>query len=90
MFIDDLKEKLDRVGSSENFDSLISRGEAFLNDLAGIPLDFEVEGLAKTLLLEYCRYDYNNAVEYFEQNFASQILRLQLESAVSVDVENES
>jgi len=37
---------------------------------------------AASLLLDYCRYVYNNASEYFEQNFAREILRLQLQVAV--------
>jgi hypothetical protein len=36
---------------------------------------------AASLLLDYCRYSYNNASEYFEENFAREILRLQLQVA---------
>ncbi len=37
-----------------------------------------------TLLLDYCRYAYNNASEYFEENFQKEILRLQLKTGVSL------
>jgi hypothetical protein len=109
---------------------IIGRGQAYLNGLAGVELDYAVcvtddeqyaadlrgilgqltaepaEGedpmtideaiaqilaaearrdsctakpsLAVSLLLDYCRYAYNNALEYFEENFRAQILRLQL------------
>mgnify|MGYP001071804967 CR=1 FL=1 len=39
---------------------------------------------AVSLLLDYCRYAYNNASEYFEENFQKEILRLQLKTGVSL------
>ena len=39
---------------------------------------------AVALLLDYCRYVYNNASEYFEENFQKEILRLQLKTGVSL------
>lgn len=39
---------------------------------------------AAALLLDYCRYVYNNASEYFEENFKKEILRLQLMTGVSL------
>ena len=38
---------------------------------------------AASLLLDYCRYVHNNASEYFEENFARELLRLQLTTAVA-------
>lgn len=61
---------------------IIARGQNYLNNLTGTTLDFEAEGQPKSLLLDYCRYAYNSALEYFEENFASEILRLQLQEAV--------
>ena len=61
---------------------IIDRGQAYLNDLTGAELDFEADGPPKTLLLDYCRYVYNNASEYFEENFAKEILRLQLQEGI--------
>ena len=63
---------------------LITRGQAKLNELAGAVLDFETEGQARSLLFDYVRYAYNNAAEYFEQNFQHEILRLQLKIGVSL------
>ena len=62
--------------------SIIERGKAHLNDLTGVELDFGSDGPARSLLLDYCRYVYNNASEYFEENFASELLRLQLQMGV--------
>ena len=61
---------------------LLKKGQGYVNGLAGVTLDFESNALAKNLLLDYCRYSYNNASEYFLENFREDILRLQLESAV--------
>ena len=61
---------------------IIDRGQAYLNDLTGAELDFETDGPPKTLLLDYCRYVYNNASEYFEENFARELLRLQLQEGI--------
>lgn len=61
---------------------IIIRGIEYLQDLTGTALDFGVDGQPKSLLLDYCRYSYNNAIEYFEENFQSEILRLQLKEAV--------
>ena len=63
---------------------LITRGKKKLEGLAGAELDFDTEGLARSLLFDYCRYAYNNASEYFEENFQRKILRLQLKTGVSL------
>lgn len=92
MLLDDVKNYLRITGNDEDADitKRISRGKSKLEGLTGTPLDFEVEGLANSLLLDYCRYDYNNASEYFEENFSSEILRLQFQSAVKDYAENQT
>lgn len=70
---------------------LIAQGEADLTELAGAELDFQSEGLARSLLFDHVRYAYNNASEYFEENFAKQILRLQLMTGVAeLEAEDET
>lgn len=61
---------------------IINRGKNYLKQLTGTELDFEVEGQPKALLLDYCRYAYNNALEYFEENFHKELRRLILQEAV--------
>ena len=87
--IDELKDNLGITGAAQDaaLNAAIARGTAYLNDLAGAPLDFAVSGLPKSLLLDFCRYAYNNATEYFEENFAKEILRMQLQSAVIEDAD---
>lgn len=94
--LDDIKDYLKITWDDEDdyLTSLISRGQTKLNELAGAELDFETEGLARSLLFDYVRYAYNNATEYFEENYQHEILRLQLMIGVSLlpeddaDVEN--
>lgn len=87
--IDELRDNLGITGAAQDaaLNAAITRGSAYLNELAGVVLDFTAEGLPKSLLLDFCRYAFNNATEYFEENFAKEILRMQLQSAVTADVD---
>ena len=83
MLIEEVKEVLKITWDNEDtfLANIINRGKSYLEDLTGVKLDFENNNQAKTLLLNYCRYDYNSALEYFEDNFQKQIVRLQLKEA---------
>jgi hypothetical protein len=83
MLLELVKEELRITWDDEDIRliSMIERAKASLNKLMGIELDYEKPGPAQDLLLARCRYDYNNALEYFEQNFAREIFRLQLQVA---------
>ena len=61
---------------------IITRGMGYFNGLTGVKLVFEEDEQAMALLLDYCRYGYNNSLEYFEDNFSKEILRLQIKEAV--------
>ncbi len=81
----EIKEDLKITWDEEDkkLERIIVRGKSYLeNDIAGIKLDFESDETNKSLLSDYCRYSYYNNLEYFEENFQSQLLRLQLKSAV--------
>ena len=84
-----IKDYLKITWSDEDvfIQELIERGQAKLNEMAGVSLDFEIEGQARSLLFDYVRYAYSNASEYFEENFSKEILRLQLKSAVKANEE---
>ena len=69
---------------------IISRGKGHLNGLTGTKINFvDDEGLGKSLLFDYCRYAYNNSLEYFEDNFSKEILRLQLQEAIKERAKDE-
>ncbi|EPY2274464.1 hypothetical protein ACXAUS_003363 [Clostridium sporogenes] len=80
--LEELKKYLREEDNEDILRDILKDGEKYLNRLAGIELDYSNDILAKTLLLDYCRYKYNNASEYFLENFSDDILRLQFESAV--------
>lgn len=87
--LEELKDYLKITWDSEDayLQNIIARGKEYLKDLTGTDVDFATEGQAKSLLLDYCRYYYNNAVEYFEDNFQKQIVRLQYKEAIRVSKE---
>lgn len=82
--LDAIKDYLKITWDDEDaaIQAMIERGKAGLNALVGAELDFDVAGPPRSLLFDYCRYVYNNASEYFEENFASELLRLQLQTGV--------
>lgn len=84
--LSEIKEYLkvdDEIGLYE----IIDRGKAYLSRLTDTTLNFEEKDLPQQLLYDYCRYAINNSLEYFEVNFSSEILLLQLQEGVK-DYEN--
>lgn len=82
--LNDVKNHLRVTWSEEdaNITSLIERAKIYFKSVTGADLDFTVEGQAKHLLLERCRYVYNRSAEEFENNFRHEIINLQLRTAV--------
>lgn len=76
----EVKAYLKITWESENSDleGYIGRGKSLIDSLTGTRNKYEEEGLAKSLLLDYVRYAYNNGLEYFQDNFAKEILHLQI------------
>jgi len=75
--------KITWADEDDAIEDLIARGKKKLEELAGAELDFKTEGLARSLLFDFCRYAYNNASEYFEENFQKEILRLQIMAGIA-------
>ncbi|MCT4573210.1 hypothetical protein N3930_39330, partial [Bacillus thuringiensis] len=55
---------------------------AYLLGLTNASFDFSKELTPKDLLLERCRYVYNNAGDEFEKNYKSELSRLILDVAL--------
>lgn len=87
--LEDVKEYLKITWDDEDvkLQNMIDRGQNYLNERTGVELDYTTEGQPKALLLDYCRYAYNNALEYFNENFKSELFRLQLKKAVDADAQ---
>lgn len=70
---------------------LLTEGEAYLSGLTNASFDFSKELTPKELLLERCRYVYNNAGDEFETNYKNELSRLILDVAIGrVGVRNGS
>lgn len=73
-------------GEDSNLKQLLSFSVAYVESKIG-DFDLEENLKAKELVFERTRYAYNDALEYFEDNFLSEIIFLSLEMAGDDDVE---
>ncbi len=73
-------------GEDDNLKELLSFSVSFVESKIG-EFDIEENLKAKELVFERTRYAYNDAVEYFEDNFLSEIISLSLEAAGDLNVE---
>lgn len=83
--LEEVKQALKITWNDEdiNLNTIIERGKNRLQNLTGTVMDFDLNFQARELLINFCRYDYNNSAEYFEENFQKEILRLQLMEGVN-------
>ena len=58
----------------ESIKKMIAKNAVYLQSKVSTTLSFSPESLEYGLLIERCRYDWNRAVDEFEQNFASELL----------------
>lgn len=70
--------------ADEKLNGFIARGKERLQQYAGAPLDFDTEGLPRSLLFDYCRYANSQALEVFEQNFIADITALNLNTQAPI------
>jgi len=76
--LDEVKEALAITWTEEdnNIVKLIGRSVYYINDLVGAELDLTVNLVARELVINRIRYEYNNALDQFESNFAQPLSRL--------------
>jgi hypothetical protein len=70
------------VDENEILMSLLLRSKVYLQNLCGATFDFFSEEEPLSLLLERCRYVYNNSADEFEKNFQHELSRLILNTAL--------
>lgn len=79
---DTLRRYLDITWQDEHtekkLDDILARAKAMLSQYAGTKLRFEDETPEQQLLLDLCRYIWNNASEDFETNYLSNLLMLRV------------
>lgn len=77
----DVKNWLDITWEDDATDAkvsgLIASGMVYLDGKLGEAGDYTMDGLPRTLLLEYCRYGRDSALDVFENNYQSMILDMQ-------------
>nr|DAU25739.1 MAG TPA: Head Tail Connector Protein [Caudoviricetes sp.] len=92
--LEDVKNYLNITWKDEATDNkirgLIASGTVYLDGKAGGPLDYDVDGPARTLLMDYVRYVRDEALDVFENNYLAYLLALQNERRVTDYVESAS
>lgn len=67
---------------------IIASGEVYLDKVRGAAANYTEDGLPRTLLLDYCRYMRDNALDVFENNYRAMLLEMRHESKVNSYVES--
>lgn len=82
----DVKNQLNITWDDDATDNkirgLIAAASIYLDGKGGAVLDYEADGLPRTLLMEYVRYARDEALDVFENNYTALILAMQNERAV--------
>lgn len=78
----------DDTATDEKVRGLIASATVYLDSKGGGTLDYESDGLPRTLMMEYARYMRDEALDVFENNYTSMILAMQNERLVQSSVES--
>lgn len=73
----------DEQATDDKVCGLIASGSVYLDLKGGGALDYESDGLPRTMLMEYVRYGYSSALDVFETNYLNQLLAMRHERLVS-------
>ena len=74
--------RIDGNDDDQNLTQMLIRSMSRLDDLAGQGVFYTQDEFAKELLFNRIRYDYNSALEYWDDNFAEPILAFTLRYGV--------
>ena len=61
---------------------IIARGIKYINNVAGVELDYSTEDKPRELLFDYVRYVRANALDEFQGNYQHELLSLQISQEV--------
>lgn len=78
----------DDEATDEKVRGLIASATVYLDSKGGGALDYEGDGMPRTLMLEYARYMRDEALDVFENNYTNMILAMQNERLVPSSVES--
>jgi hypothetical protein len=92
--LNDIKNYLDITWEDEAGDAKLSgiaeRGIQYLDGIAGESMDYTVEGKARELLFDYCRYARSHALDVFQKNYLHELNTLQIVQEVAAYEEENS
>lgn len=78
--LNDLKLTLDVTWDDDDTDRkltrILERSCHIVSEYAGEEIDFEADKTARQLLLDCCRYIWNNVAEEFKTNFGAELVQL--------------
>ena len=90
--LEDVKAELNitwsDVATTTKVRGYIAGGMFYINDKLGEQADYTADGYPRTLLMEYCRYERDGALDVFENNYQSMILAMQTKKELSRYVES--
>lgn len=88
--LQELKDNLQITWNDENTDNTLSRyiksSTTYFNELCETEFSFDEGSMERELMLERCRYAWNNALDEFEINYAKRLRSLILSVAVEQHV----
>lgn len=73
----------DDEATDEKVRGFIASATVYLDKKGGGELDYDSDGLPRTLLFDYVRYQNSEALDIFENNFSALILAMQNDRLVS-------
>ena len=76
------------LATDERIRGLIASATADLDDYAGEELDYLSDGLPRTLMMDHVRYARDEALDVFENNYRTQLIRLRNRRRVTGYVES--
>ena len=76
------------LATDERIRGLIASATADLDDYAGEKLDYMSDGLPRTLMMDHVRYARDEALDVFENDYRTQLVRLRNRRRVTGHVES--
>jgi len=67
---------------------IISRGMKYIDNVAGVSLNYSAEDKPREILFDYCRYVRSNALNEFQDNYLHELLSLQISEEVKAYAES--
>ena len=76
--LEGIRNALTITWNDASLTGIIARGIAFLDEIAGVQLDYSVEGKARELLINYCQYARASALDQFAVNYSEDLTFFQI------------